>query len=169
MDQSYLIIDSELKQLLGSLASHHPDNAKSALKLIVKLYLKLLDASKRKGHDPLMVFQDLMERVTSGQIYRTTQDKINALDEILSQNSNSPAVGSPLASKEVMAELREVKSMLRELRTSSWSASVATGGSAQYSPKSAAELVTVEKSSEPKQRKSYRDLRQANKNKKISF
>jgi len=69
MGVSYLVIDSELRALLEQFSWNHPEGSKEVLKLVMKLYLKLVDKSRHKGSDPLLIFQNLVERIVSGKLY----------------------------------------------------------------------------------------------------
>ena len=85
MDVSYLLLDAEMKSLLEKFSRCHPEGSKDVLKLVLKLYLKLVDKSRRKGSDPLLIFQNLVERIVTGKLYETTQDRIDHMDSLLEE------------------------------------------------------------------------------------
>lgn len=167
MDVSYLVLDAELKALLQKFSRCHPEGTKDVLKLVLKLYLKLVDKSRRKGSDPLLVFQNLVERIVSGKLHETTQDKIDRLDSLLEGQQAVP--GDP-GSAFLRKEIGEIKDLLRNLQTKGYAAVPYARDMKEFSPKDAAKLLDVDKNaSSQKKRKSYRDLRKEGGPKKIDF
>jgi hypothetical protein len=167
MDVSYLVLDADLKALLQKFSKCHPEGTKDVLKLVLKLYLKLVDKSRRKGSDPLLIFQNLVERIVSGKLHETTQDKIDRLDSLLEGRQATPGDhGSAYLHKEI----GEIKGMLRSLQTTGYAAAPYARDMKEFSPKDAAKLLDVDKTaSSQKKRKSYRDLRKEGGPKKIDF
>ncbi|MEI6666949.1 MAG: hypothetical protein WCP29_02250 [Acidobacteriota bacterium] len=164
----YLVMDSELKTLLDKFSRCHPEGSKDVLKLVLKLYLKLVDKSRRKGADPLLVFQNLVERIVSGKLYETTQDRIDHLDSLLEERHAGPAVGENGSG--LRQEMSEIKAMLRGLQM--------TGGAGpnygqemrEFSPKDAAKLLVIDKEApSEKKRQNYRELRKQRTPKKMEF
>lgn len=166
MSVSYLVMDAELRTLLGKFSQNHPEGAKEVLKLVLKLYLKLVDKSRRKGSDPLLIFQNLVERIVTGKLYETTQDRIDHLDSLLEERQAVP--GDPEHTA-LHKEISELKGMLRDLQSTGYAAPYARDMK-EFSPKDAAKLLDVEKTaSSHKKRKSYRELRKKSAPKKIEF
>jgi hypothetical protein len=162
----YLVVDTELKSLLDKFSQCHPEGSKEVLKLVMKLYLKLVDKSRRKGADPLLVFQNLVERIVSGKLYETTQDRIDHLDSLLEDRQEAPADRDNNALRQ---EMNEIKGMLRNLQVAG---PVAAYGHdlREFSPKDAAKLLVVDKTAPAeKKRQNYRDLRKQRTPKKIEF
>ncbi len=166
MSVSYLVMDAELRTLLGKFSQNHPEGAKEVLKLVLKLYLKLVDKSRRKGSDPLLIFQNLVERIVTGKLYETTQDRIDHLDSLLEERQAAP--GDPEHTA-LHKEISELKGMLRDVQGTGYAAPYARD-MREFSPKDAAKLLDVEKTaSSHKKRKSYRELRKKSAPKKIEF
>ncbi len=177
MDTSYLVIDSELESLFQRFGKQHPEGSKYVLKVVLKTYLKLAESSKKRGSDPLLSLQDLVERVASGNLYRSTKDKIDNLDSMLEAKEDH---ASGLENSSLFEEIREIKNTIRKLSGSQGAGGLAPSGSStrvaeasglnEFNPSDAAKLITVEESGEPKQGKSYQDLRRRGKpTKKIVF
>ena len=165
MNVSYLIIDSELKVLLERFTKYHHEGSKEVLKLVLKMYLKLLDKSKRKGSDPLLIFKNLVERTVSGKLYETTRDKIDHLDMLIEAEQGKPA---GFENTQLFSELGEIKTLIREFKAAGYP-SVAQEQLRSFTPEDAAKLLEVEKEAGPKKRKSYRELRTENPPRKIEF
>jgi len=167
MSVSYLVMDAELRTLLEKFSHNHPEGAKEVLKLILKLYLKLVDKSRRKGSDPLLIFQNLVERIITGKLYETTQDRIDHLDSLLEDRQAAPGDHEHTA---LHKEIGEIKGMLRGLRSTGYAAAPYARGMREFSPKDAAKLLDVDKTaSSQKKIKSYRELRKKGTLKKIEF
>jgi len=163
----YLVMDAELMTLLKKFSQYHPEGAKDVLKLVLKLYLKLVDKSRRKGSDPLLVFQNLVERIVTGKLYETTQDRIDHIDSLL---EGRQAVPGDRDSAFLHKEISEIKGMLRDLQSTGYAAASYGHGMREFSPKDAAKLLDVEKNvPSQKKRKSYRELRKQSAPKKIEF
>jgi DNA-directed RNA polymerase specialized sigma24 family protein len=162
----YLVVDQDLKALLEKFSQCHPEGAKEVLKLVLKLYLKLVDKSRRKGSDPLLIFQNLVERIVTGKLYETAQDRIDHLDSLLEERQAAPSDnGSPALHQEI----REIRSMLRDLQQRGVTAPYA-GDLKEFSPKDAAKLLDLDKTAaSQKKRKSYRELRKESGPKEIKF
>ena len=168
MSVSYLVMDAELRTLLEKFSHNHPEGAKEVLKLILKLYLKLVDKSRRKGGDPLLIFQNLVERIVTGKLYETTQDRIDHMDSLLEERQ-APAPGDH-ENTVLHKEISEIKGMLRDLQGAGYAAAPYARGMREFSPKDAAKLLDVDKTvSSQKKRKSYRELRKKGTLKKIEF
>ncbi|MBF0360262.1 MAG: hypothetical protein HQK49_04585 [Oligoflexia bacterium] len=177
----YLVVDQELRDLLGDIVRNHPEASKEVLKLILKMYLKLLDKSKRKGRDPLTTFQNLIETIITGRLYETTRDKMDYLDCLLEERGNlfsgSGSGGGGGGDSSVIKEIRELKSLIRELK--GVSAALASGSGStnskdddlsSYYPKDAIDLVEVPANpAENKTRKNFKELRKGKSNKVIKF
>ena len=163
----YLVMDAELRNLLERFSQYHPEGAKEVLKLVLKLYVKLVDKSRRKGSDPLLIFQNLVERIMTGKLYETTQDRIDHLDSLLEERQ---AVPGDHESTVLHREISEIKGMLNNLQRTGYAAAPYAGDLKQFSPKDAAKLLDVDKTaSGQKKRKSYRELRKQSGPKKINF
>ena len=143
----------------------HPNDSKAVLKTLLKTYLYLQDSSKRKGADPLLVLQDLVERIGKGQLYQTSQDKINHMDSLL--EGQQPAAQSA-PDEALLKEIKEMKSYLREIKAMRMPAA-ASRTMGNMTPSGTADLLTVEKGVTQKKRKNYRDLRKGSTNRKITF
>lgn len=163
----YLVMDAELRTLLEKFSQYHLEGAKEVLKLVLKLYLKLVDKSRRKGSDPLLIFQNLVERIMTGKLYETTQDRIDHLDSLLEERQAVPGDHENTA---LNREVSEIKGMLRDLQRTGYAAAHYAGDLKQFSPKDAAKLLDVDKTvTGQKKRKSYRELRKQSGPKKIKF
>jgi hypothetical protein len=167
----YLVMDAELKTLLDKFSVCHPEGSKEVFKLVLKLYLKLVDKSRRKGADPLLVFQNLVERIVSGKLYETTQDRIDHLDSLLEDRQEAPT--SDHDNGALRQEMSEIKGLLRNLQMTGQSAAPASSYGhdlREFSPKDAAKLLVVDKTApSEKKRQNYRDLRKQRTPKKIEF
>lgn len=167
MGVHYLVVDEELKTLLEKFSQCHPEGAKEVLKLVLKLYLKLVDKSRRKGGDPLLIFQNLVERIVTGKLYETTQDRIDHLDSLLEERQAAPGGHESTA---LHQEIREIRGILRDLQSKGMTATPYGGDLREFSPKDAAKLLDVDKTAaSQKKRKSYRELRKASGPKEIKF
>jgi len=167
MGMYYLVMDAELKALLEKFSQCHPEGSKEVLKLVLKLYLKLVDKSRRKGGDPLLVFQNLVERIVTGKLYETTQDRIDHLDSLLEERQSGPGDQENTA---LHKEISEIKSMLRDLQVTGHAAAPFAQELHALSPKDAAKLLVVDKTTpSQKKRKNYRELRKQRTPKKIEF
>jgi hypothetical protein len=163
----YLVMDAELKTLLEKFSHYHPEGAKEVLKLVLKLYLKLVDKGRRKGGDPLLIFQNLVERIVTGKLYETTQDRIDHLDSLLEERQTVPGDHENTA---LHREISEVKGMLRDLQRTGYAAAPYAGDLKEFSPKDAAKLLDVDKTAAgQKKRKSYRELRKESGPKEMKF
>jgi hypothetical protein len=163
----YLVMDAELRMLLERFSKCHPEGAKEVLKLVLKLYLKLVDKSRRKGSDPLLIFQNLVERIVKGKLYETTQDRIDHLDSLLEERQAAPGDHENAV---LHKEIGEIRGILRDLQSTGYAAAPYAHGMREFSPKDAAKLLDVDKTaSSQKKRKSYRDLRKEKAPKKIEF
>lgn len=163
----YLVLDDELKMLLNQFSQNHPEGAREVLKLVLKLYLKLVDKSRRKGSDPLLIFQNLVERIVTGKLYETTQDRIDHLDSLLEERQAAAGV---LENAGLQKEIQEIKSLLREIKGSGYGGAPHGRDLGEFSPKDSAKLLNVDKTdSGQKKRKSYRELRKESTLKKIEF
>jgi hypothetical protein len=163
----YLLVDEELKTLLEKFSQCHPEGAKEVLKLVLKLYLKLVDKSRRKGGDPLLILQNLVERIVTGKLYETTQDRIDHLDSLLEGRQVAPDGHTSTA---LHQEIREIRGILRNLQSKGMTATPYAGDLMEFSPKDAAKLLDFDNStSTKKERKSYRELRKASGPKEIKF
>ena len=166
MGASYLVIDPELKVLLEKFSQYHQEGSKDVLKLVLKMYLKLVDKSRRKGRDPFLIFQNMVERIVTGKLYETTQDKIDHLDSLLEERL--PAQGASDNAR-MYKEIDEIKSMLSDFRVSGY-ATPHLRDMKEFSPKDAAKLLDVDTDAvSHKKRQSYRDLRKAKAPRKIEF
>jgi len=162
----YLVVDEDLKVLLEKFSQCHPEGAKEVLKLVMKLYLKLVDKSRRKGGDPLLIFQNLVERIVTGKLYETTQDRIDHLDSLLEERQAAPGDNG---SHSLHQEISEIRGLLRELQSKGVTAPFAAD-LREFSPKDAAKLLDVDKTDTvQKKRKSYRELRKEGGPKEIKF
>jgi hypothetical protein len=167
MEASYLVMDAELRALLEKFSQYHPEGAKEVLKLVLKLYLKLVDKGRRKGGDPLLIFQNLVERIVTGRLYETTQDRIDHLDSLLEDRQVAPGDHENTVLRK---EIGEIKSMLKGLQNTGYAAPPYVRDLREFSPKDAAKLLDVDKTAaSQKKRKSYRDLRKERAPKKIDF
>ena len=167
MSVSYLVMDAELRTLLEKFSHNHPEGAKEVLKLILKLYLKLVDKSRRKGSDPLLIFQNLVERIVTGKLYETTQDRIDHMDSLLEERQAAPGGFENAA---LNKEIGEIKGMLRNLQGTGYATMPYARDLREFSPKDAAKLLDVDKTaSSQKKRKNYRELRKESGPKKIKF
>ncbi|MGK5084624.1 hypothetical protein WDW37_15115 [Bdellovibrionota bacterium FG-1] len=175
MDVSYLCIDAELENLFNRFGKQHPEGSKEVLKVVLKTYLKLVETSRKRGTDPLLSLQDLVERITSGDMYRSTKDKINSLDSMLEAKEDQ---SSHLEGSALFEEIREIKNTMRKMQWSQGPSGPAQGssqGSAEgslsdFNPKDAAKLITIEESSEIKKGANYMEIRKKGKPpKKIVF
>lgn len=178
----YLIVDQELKGLLEKLAKNHPESSKGVLKLVLKMYLKLVDKSRRKGRDPLITFQNLIETLISGKICETTKEKIEYLDAVLEEKDLRSAIASGSSSyneSSVVNDIREIKVLIQEIRSSSFNSNPKQLLDS-FSPKSPSELIELTansdgsndsngNSSEPKKRKNFKDIRKDKQNKIVKF
>jgi len=165
----YLVMDAELMTLLEKFSQYHPEGAKEVLKLVLKLYLKLVDKSRRKGSDPLLVFQNLVERIVTGKLYETTQDRIDHIDSLLEERQ-AAAVPGDHANTVLQKEISEIKGILRDLQSTGYAAAPYAQDMREFSPKDAAKLLDVDKTEGiEKKRKSYRELRKQSAPKKIEF
>ena len=163
----YLVMDAELRTLLEKFSQYHPEGAKEVLKLVLKLYLKLVDKSRRKGSDPLLIFQNLVERIVTGKLYENTQDRIDHLDSLLEERQTAPGGHENTA---LHREISEIKGLLKDLRRTGYAAAPYGGELKQFSPKDAAKLLDVDRTaSSQKKRKNYRELRKESGPKKIKF
>jgi hypothetical protein len=106
-------MDAEMRTLLEKFSQYHPEGAKEILKLVLKLYLKLVDKSRRKGGDPLLIFQNLVERIVTGKLYETTQDRIDHLDSLVEERQAAPDDHEYAALRQ---EISEIRGMLRDIR-----------------------------------------------------
>ena len=166
MDVSYLLLDAELRALLEKFSRCHPEGAKDVLKLVLKLYLKLVDKSRSKGSDPLLIFQNLVERIITGKLYETTQDRIDHMDSLLEERQ----AAAPGDNAALHRQIDEIKAMLRDLQNRGRGAAPYARDIQEFSPKDAARLLDVDKNAtNQKKRKSYRDLRKESGPKKINF
>ena len=162
----YLVMDAELKSLLEKFSQCHPEGAKEVLKLVMKLYLKLVAKSRRKGSDPLLIFQNLVERIVTGKLYETTQDRIDHLDSLLEERQTAP---DDQEYSGLHQEIREIRGMLRDLQSKGLAAPYGSD-LREFSPKDAAKLLEVDKTTPTqKKRKSYRELRKESAPKEIKF
>jgi hypothetical protein len=163
----YLVVDAELKTLLDKFSLCHPEGSKEVMKLVLKLYLKLVEKSRRKGADPLLVFQNLVERIVSGKLYETTQDRIDHLDSLLEDRQEAPSDHDNGALRQ---EMNEIKGLLRNLQMTGQAAAPYGHELREFSPKDAAKLLVVDKTvPTEKKRQNYRDLRKQRTPKKIEF
>jgi hypothetical protein len=163
----YLVVDDELKTLLDKFSQCHAEGSKDVLKLVLKLYLKLVEKSRRKGADPLLVFQNLVERIVSGKLYETTQDRIDHLDSLLEDRHEAPGGGE---NGGLRKEMGEIKAMLRGLQAGGMTAAPGAHEMRDFSPKDAAKLLVVDKTAATeKKRQSYRELRKQREPKKMEF
>jgi DNA-binding transcriptional regulator GbsR (MarR family) len=138
------------------------------LKLVLKLYLKLVDKSRRKGSDPLLIFQNLVERIVTGKLYETTQDRIDHMDSLLEERQ--AAVPGDHKNTALHKEINEIKAMLKDLQNTGHAAAPYAHEMREFSPKDAARLLDVDKTAtSQKKRKNYRDLRKESGPKKINF
>jgi hypothetical protein len=168
METSYLLLDAELKTLLEKFSRCHPEAAKDVLKLVLKLYLKLVDKSRQKGNDPLLILQNLVERIVTGKLYETTQDRIDHMDSLLEERQ-AEAPGDH-KNAILQREISEIKVMLRDFQGMGYATSPYARDIKEFSPKDAAKLLEVDKTaSGQKKRKSYRELRKESKPKKMDF
>ncbi|MGK5089912.1 hypothetical protein WDW86_20365 [Bdellovibrionota bacterium FG-2] len=173
MDSSYLVIDSELENLFYRFGKQHPEGSKYVLKVVLKTYLKLAESSRKRGSDPLLSLQDLVERVSSGNLHRSTKDKIDNLDSMLESKENQ---ASGLENSSLFEEIRDIKNTIRKLNmnqgagTSNAPPRGPESSLNEFNPTDAAKLITIEESGEPKKGKSYQELRKKGKPaKKIVF
>jgi len=167
MGMYYLVMDAELKTFLEKFSQCHPEGSREVLKLVLKLYLKLVDKSRRKGGDPLLVFQNLVERIVTGKLYETTQDRIDHLDSLLEERQGAPGDHE---STILQKEISEIKGMLKDLQITGHAAAPYAHDLREFSPKDAAKLLVVDKTApSQKKRKSYRELRKQRTPKKIEF
>lgn len=167
MEVYYLVMDAELMTLLEKFSRYHPEGAKEVLKLVLKLYLKLVDKSRRKGSDPLLIFQNLVERIVTGKLYETTQDRIDHMDSLLEERQAAPGDHEHTV---LHKEISEIKGMLRDLQSTGYAAVPYAHDMREFSPKDAAKLLDVDKTaSSQKKRKNYRNLRKESAPKKIKF
>ncbi len=166
MEKSLLILDPELKKLLDKFAAHHPEGSKDVLKLVLKLYLKLLDRSKSGGLEPLLVFQELVERVVSGNLYRTTKDKIDHLNILLEKREEQ---ATNFDSPHLYNEIREIKNFIREIKIAKTSTAESVTKINETRPKDAAKLIVTDKAKSVESRVNYRNIRKQAAQKKIKF
>ncbi len=167
MGMYYLVMDAELMTLLEKFSQYHPEGAKEVLKLVLKLYLRLVNKSRRKGGDPLLIFQNLVERIVTGKLYETTQDRIDHLDSLLEERQAAPGDHENTV---LHKEISEIKGMLRALQSTGYAAAPYARDLREFSPKAAAKLLEVDKTApSQKKRKSYRELRKEKAPKKIEF
>jgi len=163
----YLVVDGELKSLLDKFSQYHPEGSKDVLKLVMKLYLKLVEKSRRRGSDPLLVFQNLIERIVSGKLYETTQDKIDHLDSLLEERHDGPVGADNGALRKEMAE---IKALLHGIQFTGQMGTPAAHEMREFSPKDAAKLLVVDQgAATEKKRQNYRELRKQRAPKKMEF
>ena len=164
MGPSLLVLDVEARTLLEKLAKLHPERSKEVFKLVLKTYCRLADMSVRKGKDPLLVFEDLIERICTGKLYRDVKDKIDYLDSLLENNHENV---KEYKNSALFDEMREIKGMLRSLELSG--SSYARKSVDDATPKDGLKLITVEEDPTPKVRKNYKNVRDGKTAKKITF
>ncbi|MBF0299465.1 MAG: hypothetical protein HQK51_12140 [Oligoflexia bacterium] len=175
----YLVVDQELKVLLEKFAKHHPESSKGVLKLIIKMYLKLVDKSKRKGRDPLVTFENLVETLMTGKLCETTRDKIEYLDSIL-EEKNAIGAASNYVNSSVTDDIKEIKSLIKEIKNSALVAGIGTGlrpTMDNFCPKGPSELIELQptgtdgnnNNNEQKKRKNFKDIRKDKANKIVKF
>ena len=167
MGVSYLVVDAELKTLLEKFSRYHPEGSREVLKVVLKLYLKLVDKSRRKGKDQMLILQNLVERIVSGKLYETTQDRIDHMDSILEERQATPGNND---SAYLHKEISEIKDLLRGLQLTGHVSALPSSSMRKFSPKDAAKLLDVDNTEGgEKKRKSYRELRKESAPKKIEF
>ena len=164
MGPSLLVLDGETRTLLEKFAKLHPERSKEVFKLVLKTYCKLGDMSVRKGKDPMLVFEDLIERICTGKLYRDVKDKIDYLDSLLENNHQNV---TEYKNSAMFDEMREIKAMLRSMELSGPSHARRSVNDA--TPKDGLQLITVEPDTEPKVRKNYKNVRDGKTAKKITF
>lgn len=169
MGASYLLLDTDLRTLLESFSRCHPEGAKDVLKLVLKLHLKLVDKSRQKGSDPLLILQNLVERIVTGKLYETTQDRIDHLDGLLEERQAAPPGDRSNAA--LHKEISEIKAMLRVFPGIEYATNPHPRDIKEFSPKDATKLLDVDTTTttSQKKRKSYRELRKESGPKKIDF
>lgn len=171
MLESLLVMDPELRALVDQVAVHHSEGAKQVLKLVLKTYLKLLERAKSKGLDPLNLFQDLVERVSTGQLYRSEKDRLEHLELLLDQKEDRRAAQG---SEPLFEEMRQIKNLIREIKVGAMGCGTASREVRELKPRDGANLINVEKTGEettrtPESRANYRDVRSRAPRKKIKF
>ncbi len=158
----FLLTDREGKNLFEKFQVLHPDGSEFVLKLLLKFYIKFAGWHKKKGRDPIIAFQDLIEREIKGKPYISDVERIRYLNEII-ESDEETVVDAPKGgglTKEIN-ELRSLLSMIKQTKMSSQSKLE------DFKPGESAPLEKVK--AEPKKRKNYRDVRGKAGGKKISF
>ncbi|MBT3236231.1 MAG: hypothetical protein HN353_09805 [Bdellovibrionales bacterium] len=175
MDRSYLVLDPELKELVKDFSLSYSSGSKDGLKMVLRNYMKLHEKCRSRGDDTIVVFEDLIGKFTSGTLYKSTKDKISHLDALLASGRKIHAKkGAALSSgdahdTEILEAINEVKGLVEALKASGVAMGGAGGRLRNFNPTGAPELVKLNKSMKPKERKNYRDLRTKKAQKKVKF
>jgi hypothetical protein len=175
MDRSYLVLDPELKELVKDFSSSYSSGSKAGLKMVLGNYMKLHEKCRSKGEDTIMVFEDLINKFNSGTLYKSTKDKINHLDALLASGRRVHAKRGASQSTgdahdtEILEAISEIKGLVEALKASGISMGGGGGRTRNFNPSGAPELVKLNKSLTPKERKNYRDLRTKKAQKKVKF
>ena len=149
-DYYFLLADKEAKKLFDQFAKIHSDGSDMVLKLLLKFYVKFAKWHKRKGRNPIIAFQDLIEREIQGKPYSTDVERIKYLNEIIEKSEEN----NSLPNDELLKEIKTIKNIFSTME-------LKTGPKPSlddFAPTTGDGLVKVA-DAKPKKRKSYRDIR----------
>ncbi len=175
MDRSYLVLDPELKELVNDFSESYSSGSKAGLKMVLRNYMKLHEKCRSKGEDTIVIFEDLINKFSAGTLYKSTKDKINHLDSLLATGRRVHAKRGAAQSSgdahdtEILEAINEVKGLVEALKSSGIAIGGGGGRMRNFNPSGAPELVKLNKSMTPKERKNYRDIRTKKAQKKVKF
>jgi ribosome-binding protein aMBF1 (putative translation factor) len=141
----------------------HPDGSHLVFKLLLKSYVKYADWHKKKGRNPIISFEDLVNRETGEKQDSTDDGRIRYLNEIIEKYEGEKNLSADELSKEIGELKNLILSIAQSNRTHSPQETLK-----DFKPKDGATLTKVE-GPKPKKRLNYRDVRGKAGVKKIEF
>lgn len=161
---NFLIIDPETTKLLQILAKIHPYGNKVVLKIILKFYIKLAKHSRKKKLEPLTMLEGIIDKYLSEEYTGFELKKIERIDKLIEE---AEGVKVPLESRGISDDILELKTLIRELRSTIGSGLKIPPET--FSPKESAKLLKIQPKGPPKERGDYRQIRKKNRPRKINF
>ncbi len=152
---NFLILDDETTKLLQVLGKLHPHGSKRVLRIVLNFYVKLAKHARKNNTDPLGLLQDIAVKYLSGDLAAFELKKIKRLDSMMQEVEGS-------------SDIVELKALIRDLRTTVHRRRDAPAQE-DLSPKEAAKLVKLKRSSKPRSAQDYRKVRSKKRARKIDF
>lgn len=167
---NFLLVDQETTKLLQILAKIHPYGNKRVLRFMLRFYIKLAKFARSRKIEPLSLIEEIAETYLAGDYAGFELKKIKRIDTEMEEVEGANVPVELRSSKPFVSDdITELKTMIRELRTTVAGGLRAGQSPETFSPTESAKLLKVKPSKGERQAQDYRKVRKQKRPRKIIF